>query len=112
MPVPEFSTSIGDFITWLGGHKPDDVVGVACHGNTCPIASWIASQLPPGTTVITMGNSIRIAGDNRMERYPAPLWIDEFIRQLDNSVDDPIYDRVLGEAITAARALEIANRLD
>lgn len=82
-----FDISVDEFTAWLTRLDETEVVGVARMPRECPIARYLgrgetlrAKRFAVHPTVIGVGRGYN---DGHWEYFPAPAWVERFVRTID-----------------------------
>jgi hypothetical protein len=88
MEFPEKS----DFNMWLKDFPSDKVVGVPCHMNHCPLATYLNVITHKDTAYVRPDRLARDScwriSDDGSDRKPLPEWANDFARTIDTYVGE------------------------
>jgi hypothetical protein len=97
-----FGFSLDDFISWLRSKVPDEMVGLAAHCNSCPLAAFIGERME-GAVDMRIGGAICYWPDWTDVTSDVPTWARMFMTDVDTAK--------FNTPVTAAQALHIAQGL-
>lgn len=91
------------FKKWLKRRKKDEIIGIACDSEFCPIASYV-SQAVDISDISVEGDSIYHQQNDREYNFKLPHWAYNFVHLLDDNNDEDA-------DITAEHALEVLDNV-
>lgn len=95
------------FEKWLQSHPPDEVAGVPCKGDRCPIAEYLVSRGAWDVSVDSETWSAWIGPGIAVWDRPMPRWAQDFIHGVDTFNPSPWRQN----PITYGDCIEILGRI-